>query len=645
MPSSQNSSQTQQEDLKRSDSDSFLPSSPLRGKGPPSSTTEENPRRLVKFSDEKEGPWVPHEMSSGERDQVLAISPEQIRSFTAKQLQDLTPAQVAALSFEQVKALASHGSTASLREFNLDQLEALKKQFGRLNVLSPREQLEALSVEQYEGLKKNTRKLLPRLIRNYYGHREGKNISARRWSRKEVAEMKPEDIQQDQLTEIEMRELFLQIDHFSLELISAIPLTDMKHFWALPFLSKQQISVLNEEQFKHLSSEQLNLLSEDQILSLTPHQKEILQNSPNKVKNLSRAFTQALFPEITREYIEGLDEKAIQELGNHNRKFSNLEMKAIINQCSLLSQVQIQAIQPEKMQLFSRTDLASLRKEQIPDLLPQQIEKIDSDIFSAFTEEQIPYFTKNQIQSFTIDQFKKLISCLELIQAITPEQMTEFLPRVISKLGATQYFLNLLSEENISALTEEQLRELTSEQIQALTPEHIRALEPKQLNFLLTDQIQTLTPIQLETIDQNKDQVKNLSQPFIEALFPGITSKFIKNLNEETIRDLGNDENKLGNLKIKAVISRCNLLSKDQIQAIPPYQMRFFSQADLASFRDEQIPNMLPQQIIEIDLDVLAHLTKDKFFSLTEDQLKELFKIKLHYKTLASLFRKIRSDE
>lgn len=391
-------------------------------------STSGNPHRLVKFSDREEKPSTPPEMTPKERDQISGISPTEMKSLTAKQLRKFTPAQISALSFEHVKALVSPRSKASLKYLKRKQLEALKRFLSRLGELSPREQLEALTAEQFEELSKSTRKLLPRLIRNHYGHREGKTLSNRRWKHKEVLSLKPEDIGPSQITEVEMRELFLNVNDFSLELISAIHPIYIKHFWSLPFLSNQQTSALTCEQFDQLSSEQLNLLSENQIRSLRNEQKETLQNNPEKIRNLKKSFFQALFPEITTEHMMNLTENTIQD-------FSNLEMKAIIIHCQLLSRDQLQTIQPEQMQLFSKTDLASLRNDQISWLSPQQIEKIKPDIFNGFTEGQIPHFTKNQIQAFTVDQVKKLSVYGELVRAITPEQMTYFLPDIIPELN------------------------------------------------------------------------------------------------------------------------------------------------------------------------------------------------------------------
>ncbi len=267
------------------------------------------------------------------------------------------------------------------------------------------------------------------------------------------------------LSEIEMRELFLNISHFSVEQIGAIHPTRMKFLWALPWLSVEQIKAFKFDQISNLVPEQLNLLSAVQVQALTHDDRRYF--SRDQVRGLDTAFIKAMFPETTVDSVRSTDMAKIAALASSEDRKKHIVAKVLIVHCGLLRREQLQAIGPDQMDLFRQEDLKTLSIGQIPDLTPEQIKMIRPEAFYGFTDVQMPHFTEAQIQAFTADQVKTIVSSHHW-SALPDKQMTYFLPEQISQFGASYELCNFLTAWRISHLTREQVQALTIEQIKIL---------------------------------------------------------------------------------------------------------------------------------------------------------------------------------
>ncbi len=442
---------------------SWTPSPPLPDWTPP-----------PPLSDDEFQSWTPERIPHVKISELRRASSDQIRSLTRAQVQALTPAQIAGLLLDHIQALASQGSTASLRDFSPAQIAALGSNINGLHNLTPLEQLQAFTVEQFEAMPEANRNSLPQLIRDYYGHRIddyrfGEGASNRRWTPEQVQGIDPAGFNQVAFSVVNMRELFLHISDFSVAQIAAIHPVYMRLLWSLPLLSDQQIQALTIHQIGTLSGKQLNLLSADQIRALSHLQRHWISLNGHQVRELSPAFIEGIFPEILPDQIRLITGDQITNIvgivGINN--IANLIMKWVIVHCNLLNRDQLQSIPVAKMNLFGSEDLFSMDVQQVPNFSPEQISAIDADVISGFRPRHIPHLTTEQVRALTPEQINALRIHNDHMAAFTREQIQAFTADQISGVEHDRVY-TFFTPRLISHLTQDQALAITLQQLRAL---------------------------------------------------------------------------------------------------------------------------------------------------------------------------------
>ncbi len=127
-----------------------------------------SPQRVLR--DEEVQGWTPQQIPYLENERIQLVSPSQIQSLTPEQVQAFAPDQMSQLDSTQVQALASQGSKASLRDLTQEQLAGLEKTFFCIHRLTPLEQFNALTPEQFEAMSR-TGRFNFHLMDKLYGHR------------------------------------------------------------------------------------------------------------------------------------------------------------------------------------------------------------------------------------------------------------------------------------------------------------------------------------------------------------------------------------------------------------------------------------------------------------------------------------------
>jgi hypothetical protein len=506
------------------------------------------------LTDEDVRNWTPQQIPDLETTQIQLLTPNQVRLLTSVQIQSFTA--------EQIQALGSDGSRASLRDLTQEQLAALNNNLSGLVNLTPLEQLTAFTVEQFETMSSRSRTYLPDLILYYYGHRIGSGRSDRRWTLEQVQALPLEHLSAVGFERSEMQELFLHISHFSVEQIAAICPQYLRLLWSLPLFSIEQIQALTVEQIRQLSAKQLQLLSITQVQALSDEQKQAINLNQKQVRGLNASFIQALLPEMTAEFILAMEGHEITALGGHGRRLGNLEAKAVVTHCALLSRDQLRAIAPQNMALFGSVDIASLGVGQIRDLLPEQIEQIDSDVFSSFTVEQIPHFTEEQIHSFTTTQITAAFGTGSdatnvRLNALTRQQIGYFKPEQLAGLS-TDTLENILTPARVSCLVQGQIQALSTEQISRLFATG-RYAAKQRLNALTHPQIQFFRGARLAELTH--DSLLNF---MTAAIIRHLSAEQVRALSVQQIRYLGN-----GRVRRQAFLgARPNYMTQNQRQAL-----------------------------------------------------------------------------
>lgn len=414
--------------------------------------------------------------------EIRKFTSEQIRSLPPETIQALSPEQIRTLKKSHINSLARNGSCASLRHFTQEQIRALGKNLKGLGSLSPPEQLKAFSPEQYEWLSSIQRRFLPPLIHNFYRHLIGSKNSDWKLAHDEIRKISPERMTGKHF---EMRDLFINIAHFTNEQIEAIAPFYMLVFWSLPLLSPDQIRALTRDQINYLSAEQLNLLSRNQVQSLTPEQRKIINLNLNQVRLLKNPFIEALFPEITLEQIQKLLPYQIAQLGEADIDEGNLKMKLVLVFITQLNKEQLRSISPIQMNLLDPQNIQSLKEEQVKHLLPEQIENIYPSTFLAFKPSQITAMHEEQISAIHSDQMRGLSYNPESVAAILPVQVRFFSPTMIKDLN-THRIADFLAPSIIKYLLPTQLSVLDSNQIKTLSYYLDRADALREHSSILT---------------------------------------------------------------------------------------------------------------------------------------------------------------
>lgn len=433
--------------------------------------------------------------------EIKRFTSEQIQSLTPQMIQSISPEQIRTLKKSHINALAQDKSCASLRHLSQEQTQALGKNLKGLITLSPQEQLKALSPEQYQWISPAKRQLLPALIHQFYRHRIGSKSLDWKLSPEEIRQITPERLNGENF---EMRDLFINISHFSHEQIKAIPSFYMLVFWSFPLLSPHQITALTSNQINYLTAQQFNLFSKDQAQALTYEQRSLINLNLKQARLLSHTFVQALFPEITLKQIQNMSAAQIAQLGNLNSEQGNLRMKLVMVFFSYLNHEQLRAIPPTQMSLLGPQDVESIQEEQIIHLSPEQIKNIYPTTFGTLKPSLIAAFREDQIHAIQADQMRFLSYNPENIAAISAHHVPHFSKEMIQEMN-THRLADFFIPSIIQHLLPHQIHVLDSRQIKALCYHADRAdALKKHLNILTEEQKKNLDWNTVEAISRKK---------------------------------------------------------------------------------------------------------------------------------------------
>lgn len=430
--------------------------------------------------------------------QMSQVPPEYCRRLSSEQLKAFSSNQLLALKFECLIALSQRDSVASLKDLTREQLSSLSHQLRNyFHHLNSDEQLRSITAEQFEDLHKlNGKSTFTPLMLNYFGHRVQKgaekfNFSKMKPNLRTMDSITESQLSQRHLSDLEYREIFLQIADFSEPQIAAIPEDLIQYLWGLPLLSVSQIKAFTQGQLAKLNAAQWNLLLPFQIEALASNPRllyelsKMLHSNQDVVRDLSRTFLQTLYPKVTADFVRGMTENMIQDMVVDDLQEGHpwrLHFKAVITHWSQFNTQQLQSIPEHLFRLINLENWNSLRPELVKDLLPQQIRWISSNQISlVLTAKLIPELKGEQIQSLNAKQLKNLICSDEHLNAFEPHQIKYISPKSISRFSEETAF-NFIQGKNI-------LLNLTKEQFNSLPKELRNEVQTKGAHSLIVNQL------------------------------------------------------------------------------------------------------------------------------------------------------------
>ena len=163
---------------------------------------------------------------------------------------------------------------------------------------------------------------------------------------------------------------------------------------------------------------------------------------------------------------------------------------------------------------------------------------------------QIRSLTTTQLQAFSTDQIKLLPAAQ--VQYLSTAQMEALRPDQVASLTTEQVGGLMWRQLNTTAL-----RYLTREQIQALTNDQVQAIW--NFNRLSVTQMQQLTPSQVASISPER---------ILEFVGYGLRNAVVNLTPSQLGAYLSNHR-----LMVDPLVKYLNVLSPDQVAAIPPFQI------------------------------------------------------------------------
>jgi hypothetical protein len=520
--------------------------------------------------------------------------------------------------------LASPGSRSSLKDLTPAQVKGLGFNLEGLKLLSPAEQLNAITATQFENLGDLYRYSLPLLIRNFYGHRLQKPGNP--WTPSRIQALTSAELGlRGPLKEWDFREIFLHAAHLSNEQLAAIDPSAMKWFWSLPLLSKEQVEVLTPLHILYLSADQLNTMSSEQVQVLQETHLRFIDQKLEVVRGLSAAFVRAIFPALTDEQIQAFQPKDISDLAGPSHSLSNLETKLALSYLDIMTPAHVQAFTPEQMACFGASNLKLLSGNKISYLLPEQISKIHESVLKKLSLQQIPHLSREQIQALTTAQIVAAFAdgyqaAEDRLKALTAVQLSYFKPEQLVALPA-QALGTFITPKTIPTLfTPALAQSLNKGQLSSLfatgysaANDRLAALTPGQLGYFQAEKILELDDISLQSIVTPETLKTLFTPPFAQ---------------------------KMSQVQISLLFATGYSAANERLGALTPQQLRLFQPEKLVMLPNSVLVNFItPQTIPHVVTSTLVQLlSKDQIallfatgYSAANDRLKSLSPQQMSY--------------
>lgn len=270
--------------------------------------------------------------------------------------------------------------------------------------------------------------------------------------------------------------------------------------------------------------------------------------------------------------------------------------------------------------------------EKIKDISPSKISEIDINVFSKLDPKILEGFTREQLEGFGVDKVKNLLSnCVlhnfndDVIKEFDKHLDFTYSGVLVNMLGfgkqnsfekikkQVQLFcqydkIHLLSSKTLSTLDSYLMSEIKKDNLQKFSAEQLNAISS---NF------QYLEPEIVKVIELTK--FIELNDTFLKNL----TGEHAKYLNKEQIKSLINS-NKLHLLKndcVKVIIK--NNFDKNFLDSIENDKLI----KQINSFNNNFFEFIDAEQIHNIDKNIIQHINKEQFGSMSAEQLNSLNKL------------------
>ena len=506
--------------------------------------------------------------------QIKTLSPNQLSAVSSTQLASWTPAMVAGLSSEQVASL------------NVGQVKSLRK-----------EQLDAMTLTQWQALSQaQIAAIPPQQIATL------KPSTLATWSSPQIAALdsaQMRSLNSDHLAALSQPQMMQLAATGQLQVIVSSDIAKVQVAAGLPAVGMQTAPLSSfGESAPNLNAEPL--AGSSVAANGTPARMNAM---PSAYKARSVAETQPLMVVTSSRQITQFDGTEVAALKPAQIKLMNGP------QIDALLQSHGRDLQPAQWAHFSAAQIstispvvwATLGREVIQGLTPQQLAELTPPQFASMTNNQLQWLSPLQIGALQRRSLAELSP--EQFNALAGQKLQALEPRQIQTATPSQWV----------SLSPNQMRSLTLHQMPALGPALLNAMTPEQWAMLSPEQIKLLSPQSLASIDARQ------LAPVLKQLLPdqigALDAQTLAGLENRHLFSLGMAQ--WGALLPKQVAA----LSESQINALQPSQIRSLADDAMSLLTNETVSKLSPA--------VLSAMTPAQWQNLTTGQVQALQRAQL----------------